>query len=517
MFFIEAIAVASASILLVAMLWRPSRLGVWPILLVGLVLLLALVLPVGWRWQLIPATVAFGIFVGGSRFASAWIRAGMAIVSIPLLAIAAFLIFQFPVLTLPAPTGDYAVGTFSGAVIDERRKERYAPDRHRGVGLQVWFPAQAPTREERQTLFKDLYSGPFDAMAFFTSYLGGVDTHSYLNAQIVAGEELLPVVFFNHGLLMTPDQNILLMEHLASHGYIVVSIAHTFESLKVHLPTGPVLFETEYPIDVGFTADSVSDGGIGERIGQLVGEAHSDVARALYRRLDEFVVSNEEARRKLVETAVSSSELEPLGEVLEAESLYNFFLIRERVRNRSIQTWVEDIQFVADITGGIEGPGRNVLMRADWSKFGVIGMSYGGAAAGEFCKVDARCAAGSNLDGTQFGSNWNRPVRAPFLMMYSDANPRGNDYAYIPVADEFYEIHITGSEHVDFLDASRVFPVLKSLGLSGEIPADEIANTVNDTVLAFLDQYLKSDTRSTDLDLVISNMGDEVKLRKLVP
>jgi hypothetical protein len=57
--------------------------------------------------------------------------------------------------------------------------------------------------------------------------------------------------------------------------------------------------------------------------------------------------------------------------------------------------------------------------------FGVFGMSFGGAAAGEFCKVDDRCKARVNLDGTQFGRHWTQPVAAPFLMLYHEEHQGG--------------------------------------------------------------------------------------------
>ena len=101
------------------------------------------------------------------------------------------------------------------------------------------------------------------------------------------------------------------------------------------------------------------------------------------------------------------------------------------------------------------------------------------------------------------------------MLMYSDTNPGGNDYAYYPVAADFYEAHVAGSEHVDFLDASYVFPILKTLGLAGEIDKDRMVRIVNDTQLAFFNQYLKGSPET--LDDVISSFGETIHLKVVLP
>ena len=55
------------------------------------------------------------------------------------------------------------------------------------------------------------------------------------------------------------------------------------------------------------------------------------------------------------------------------------------------------------------------------AKVGELGMSFGGAIAGELCMYDTRCAVGVNMDGGNFpfsATNADEPV--PFLMFHSD-------------------------------------------------------------------------------------------------
>ena len=58
---------------------------------------------------------------------------------------------------------------------------------------------------------------------------------------MLGGDAPLPVIFFSHGLISHLAQNTALMEHLASLGYVVVSIAHTYDAAPVLFPNGDVI------------------------------------------------------------------------------------------------------------------------------------------------------------------------------------------------------------------------------------------------------------------------------------
>ena len=58
--------------------------------------------------------------------------------------------------------------------------------------------------------------------------------------------------------------------------------------------------------------------------------------------------------------------------------------------------------------------------RADVSRLGVFGHSFGGAQAAAFCAEDARCKAGVNIDGRLLGRVADRGIPVPFLTLLSD-------------------------------------------------------------------------------------------------
>lgn len=400
----------------------------------------------------------------------------------------------FPIRAIPAPNGPYSVGTFGSYLIDNTRAERFEPELQRGIEFRVWYPAELDKSRsyKTNTLFSELYTGDDDVISYLAGYLKHVKTNSYINAPI-SNTGPFPLILFNHGLFTTLDQNPQLVEHLASHGYVVASISHPFEGLKVSLPDrGVRTFSMDYPEDVGFSRDEVSDGGIGDRIGTIIGKNHSLLMAALYTQIDAYNASDTaDERQNIVKQSIDLESLQPLGTLLTEQNLESFFKIRSRVRNRSTMEWAKDIQFMVDEFGNVDAPISDFNTQVSHDVVGVIGHSYGGSAAGEFCKIDARCAAGVNLDGTQFGENWNRPVGAPFLLVNSDTNLGGNNYAYYPPLANFFDVHIPDSEHPDYIDSLSVFPLPRLMGLSGTMPYQELTNLVNGLSLTFFDEYLK--------------------------
>ena len=67
-----------------------------------------------------------------------------------------------------------------------------------------------------------------------------VASHSYPNAPVARARPRYPVLIFSHGYASSPWQNTVQMEELASHGFIVFSIGHTYESVAIRFPDGRI-------------------------------------------------------------------------------------------------------------------------------------------------------------------------------------------------------------------------------------------------------------------------------------
>jgi predicted dienelactone hydrolase len=470
------------------------------------VLLFGLILE-GWRWQMIPAYFGFAVLIlAGLKKDDVklyWRLLG----AIPLIALVGFsavLAQLMPIVSLPAPSGPYGVGTFDFSITDSSRIERYAPERNRELYVEVWYPADKASLEKFpvRTLFHDLYRGDYNRTSFLFGYVKHIDTHSHIQASVAESNEgPFPVLLFNHAKdFGFTSQNQLLMEHLASHGYVIFSIAHPYQTAKVNLADAGTVFRADNnPGDINLPRPKIST----SLIGTIFNETNdikkvSEIKTLLYPLSEKYVSLADKDKPGFLTKAVYSPEFEPF-KLFVTEELLQDFIDYEYIKEGSmVQYWVEDNQFIADSLPELQTPVAGFAEIMNLDRLGVIGMSYGGSAAGEFCKIDSRCKAGVNLDGTQWGRHWDKKLPVPFLMLYNDEHQGGNDFAYLPPVADFWDYRVKGSMHTDFTDFVYLWPILKKIDFSGNIEGMRMMEILNTVQLDFLDRYLKGKTIRTE-------------------
>lgn len=176
------------------------------------------------------------------------------IVSVPLFALAsasvlltAGLLYAFPVFRLPEPTGPFPVGTQTFRMVDEGRNELFgdAPDGKRALMVQVWYPAQhahgkpAPwIPDATKVLKEEPLSRSAGVPQVFLDYLKRIPSHSFENADFSSSSPSYPLVILNHGYGSSRIFHTTQAENLASHGYIVASIDHTYSTFATVFPDG---------------------------------------------------------------------------------------------------------------------------------------------------------------------------------------------------------------------------------------------------------------------------------------
>jgi pimeloyl-ACP methyl ester carboxylesterase len=206
---------------------------------------------------------------------------------------------------------------------------------------------------------------------------------------------------------------------------------------------------------------------------------------------EKFLALDETGKAGFITQSINSPGLMPFHQYVTEELLEDFFYYDHLKDNSLVEYWVQDNKFIADSLAQLQAPVAGFRELLDLERMGVFGMSYGGAAAGEFCKIDSRCKAGVNLDGTQSGRHWDRKVPVPFLMFYNDEHQGGNDYAYLPPVADFWDLRVKGTTHTDFTDFVYLWPVLKLMGLAGSIDGMRMMEILNSVQLEFFDHYLK--------------------------
>jgi dienelactone hydrolase len=140
-----------------------------------------------------------------------------------------------PMFHLPEPTGPYAIGTRILSVVNEHPSDPSSADSQgkRELVIQVWYPAEsshntrAPYRKLAETTLK-------------SSYQAMLWTHSRWNAPFALRGNPFPLLLLNPAWSGRRSYYTYLVEDLASHGYIAVSIDHTGNNGPTEFPDGHV-------------------------------------------------------------------------------------------------------------------------------------------------------------------------------------------------------------------------------------------------------------------------------------
>ncbi len=401
----------------------------------------------------------------------------VALLAVPALAAIAL----FPVNRLPKPSGPHAVGVRSFELADASRPGVFLakPDEPRRLLVRVWYPAQsavgepAPyfTEAEAKSTARSL--GSLFGFPALLAYVRHVRTNSYPDAPLLAGAADLPVVFYSHGYTSFLHQNTALMETLASHGYVVFSVQHTYDSSATAFLDGEIA-----PMDPALVAMAKDPGDATPFLADALAGATPDA------RLEGALAYQEHTMRT-----------------------------GDRIVTQSAPVWVADRLFLHDTL--MDAPPASVADIAAVSKLGRVGqmgMSFGGAVSGEICMIDPRCAAGVNLDGGDFPfSAFHREVPVPFLMFLADplylhralgldppeGAPRGfNEFSYERIGEagrreDVHRVQLKDAAHLGLSDFSLFIHPLVRGPLLGDGPSDIIIGAQNDFVLGFFDRHLR--------------------------
>ena len=438
----------------------------------------------GWRWQmsLIYLLLPLSLILYHRQSPQSKLLKFMGVSAGTLVTVITVLVCYFvPVFKLPIPAGTYAIGTFSYTSVDEARKEEYAEQGNRKLYTQVWYPAQINNENYTQrTMWEEIYKGELDWISLFSSHLRLVDTHAFVNAPIVKDQQF-PVVIFNHGLYLPAEQNTVLAEHLVSHGFIVISIAHPYETLKVHVDTNTSVIATgQLAKSIAFSKEQVD---IGETAFYEIENQH--LIATLFALHDQWDLElNEQNQRNLIASVLTGEFTAAKFSHFDVEVITNILRFLS-ARNNSIQRWVDDIDFIVNNLSNTLFPVAGFSSMMNLDQMSVMGMSRGGAAASEYCRTRTRCKASINLDGFQYGKHWREPITVPFLVMYSTDNVKMNHFSYKNASNMKTHL-VKDSSHADFSDLTLIFPLIH-YGDTGKMPdAKQIYSEVNNTILNFL-------------------------------
>jgi len=155
--------------------------------------------------------------------------------------------FQKP-FYFPKPTGQYAVGIKKYHWIDKSRKETLSDDPahpNRELMVNIWYPAQGKLPEKLSTPYApylvDYFKKNHNLNLFSSLFHRRVYTYAQPESSNASEMQRYPIIIFSHGSEVTRDHNTAQCEELASHGYVVVGISHTYNSGVVQFPDGRII------------------------------------------------------------------------------------------------------------------------------------------------------------------------------------------------------------------------------------------------------------------------------------
>ena len=140
---------------------------------------------------------------------------------------------------LPEPTGHYAVGRLSYDVVDATRTEIYAANREdlRELVVFVWYPANPESAADFAPYLPPAWA---PVAEFLGINVAGLSSHAVPDAAVATDDSAYPVLLLSPSgfppLLLSA-----IAEELASYGFIVVGVNHTYETAVTVFADGRVV------------------------------------------------------------------------------------------------------------------------------------------------------------------------------------------------------------------------------------------------------------------------------------
>ena len=352
----------------------------------------------------------------------------------------------------PKPTGEYAVGTFTYTVQNDR-EELLSQGGMRSVAARVYYPVLKESVQglsKMPALSENMLNGfrrAFKVAPDFEKHPEHNYSECYAGAQRIPGK-VFPLIMFNHGYNSYREGNSFLCIDLASHGYVVISVAHSLEGMCTELDDGTTLYFDK----------TISRKMYSPMLGGLL---------AMYR-LTKAKGSNEELARSFDA----------------AQRKYCRFMMDR------LPEWMKDTETA------LEYAKQNLSELIDFDKgIGVSGHSFGGNTAYALCARNQDFVCGVNIDGASFGDYTNDIQTKPFLQISCADNENVATRVYIRHTKPVYKALFKNMKHMGFADAKHMIP-MKSV--MGKLDPDLLHENLCRCHLAFFDVYLKGQQKSPD-------------------
>lgn len=418
----------------------------------------------GYRWQMLPAYFLILLLLlvlhkSVSLTKGGWAKKIFKILGIiSLLLMSVILPSAIPIFELPKPTGNYKIGSQYLYLKTHRNEDITAKENDkRALMIKVWYPARINSE------VKEAYLNDGDRIGFAAKYNLPLSTFKYLDYiktnthwKPIVADEKFPILIFSHGYYSKASGYYALIEEMVSHGYIVLNINHTYESVGSLFPDGSIK-----PYNKDYDKKHVSS---------------QEMVELAWKSQQDFINSTSEKEQFWVSKSVLKKYI---GATITTRWSKDIISVIDELQNWNSSTFLTN--------------------HIDTSKIGVFGHSQGGSAIGQAILEDNRISAGANLDGVQWGSMIDTTLSKPFLLLSSDwksPHPNFNKYAYSKGSTSvFYDAKIKNSGHASFMDIPFIINI-PQLNEAGTINPRKALKIINKTLVSFFDNHLKNQNKN---------------------
>ena len=309
----------------------------------------------------------------------------------------------------PEPTGEYAVGTFTYTIYNDR-EEVLMPGTKRSISARVYYPV---SKDSVKGMSKTRYMSPAIAAGLKKVMHAPINyekleasgeniSECYENAPRIEGMTF-PLVVFSHGLASYREANSFLLIEIASHGYVVISIGHPQDGSNTELDDGTVIPFNKIIMKKQYDPFL---GGVIELLKQQKEKGTDKERSAVF---DEF-------QKKYCKMIISR-----------------------------IEEWKKDTLAV------VKYAKENLNDLIDFDKgIAAAGHSLGGATAYELCLDNDEFVCGANIDGAPFGNNAGKVLRKPFLQLSCKGNLYVERRYFVDHTKPVYEAVFDKMQHAFF-------------------------------------------------------------------
>lgn len=390
--------------------------------------------------------------------------------SFVLLALTFFLAYVLPVFTFPKPTGPYAVGIKYFDLVNKNRTDPFLAKstQKRELMVKVYYPAKKDDSKPLSLYFHNssnllrLFSEGYRMPSFMFDHLKLVKTNSKDDLELTDGQQSYPVILFSHGAGMTMEILTSQSEDLASHGYIVVAIDHTYASVA-----------TVFPDRIVSAKEATTDFNTPEPA-EIITQIMADDSKFVIEKLGEL---NEGKMDTIFRGRLNLDKIGVIGHSVGGAVAYNLAINDDRVKAAI------DLDGIVFIT---PKEGSN-----DMAPFLMLANDKSHVQAIQNRK---------NL----MGNPEDMPADQTYHETYNRAQQNIIGLAEVLKASGNL-FTIEGSDHMKFIDAGLFIGVRKLrelIGISGKTDPAKCLEITEAVSLAFFDQHLKGETGNSLESLV---------------